>query len=123
VDESVDEGIPEKEPRFDYEEADVQRALEESLKSVYDAPWVSLPPVVIRESDSGKYQPLSEVLGKGKENVSDEQVVLDLLTLQTPKKKSPADQFIFQRRTSTPIESSGHDESSSLYAELGLTNS
>nr|GFB00492.1 hypothetical protein [Tanacetum cinerariifolium] len=28
-----------------------------------------------------------------------------------------------ERRTSTPTESSGHDESSSLYAELGLTDS
>nr|GFC73872.1 hypothetical protein [Tanacetum cinerariifolium] len=33
VDKSVAEGIPEKEPRVDDEEADVQRALEESLKS------------------------------------------------------------------------------------------
>nr|GEU68626.1 retrovirus-related Pol polyprotein from transposon TNT 1-94 [Tanacetum cinerariifolium] len=57
-----------------------------------------------------------EVQGNGKEKVSDEQVALDLLTLQTPKKKSHADQFIFQRCTSTPTESSGHDESSSLYA-------
>nr|GEZ69697.1 hypothetical protein [Tanacetum cinerariifolium] len=31
--------------------------------------------------------------------------------------------FIFQRRTSTPTGSSGHDESSSLYAELELTDS
>ncbi|GKE48350.1 hypothetical protein Tco_1479608, partial [Tanacetum coccineum] len=59
----------------------------------------------------------------GKEKVSDEQVALDLLTLQKPKKKISADQFIFQRRTSTQTESSGHDESSSLYAKLGLTNS
>nr|GEU48396.1 hypothetical protein [Tanacetum cinerariifolium] len=123
VDESVDEGIPEKEPRFDDEGADIQRAVEESLKSVYDAPWGPLLPVVIREPDSGKFQPLPEVQGKGKEKVSDEQVARDLLTLQTPKKNSPADQFIFQRRTSTPTESSGHDESSSLYAELGLTDS
>nr|GEU69966.1 hypothetical protein [Tanacetum cinerariifolium] len=99
--ESVDEGIPEKETRFDNEEAEVQRALEESLKSVYDTPWGPLPPVVIRELESGKYQPL----------------------LKTPKKKSPGNQFIFQRRTSTPTESSGHDKSSSLYAKLGLTNS
>nr|GFA90484.1 histone deacetylase 14 [Tanacetum cinerariifolium] len=95
LDVSLDEGIPKREPRFDDEEADVQRALEESLESVYDAPRGLLPSVV----------------------------ALDLLTLQTPKKKSPADQFIFQRRTSTPTESSGHDESSSLYAELRLTNS
>nr|GFA93949.1 hypothetical protein [Tanacetum cinerariifolium] len=93
VDESVDEGIHEKEPRFDDEEVDVQRALEESLKSVYDAPRGSLPPVVIREPNSGKYQPLPEVQGKRKEK------------------------FIFQRRTSTPTESFGHDESSLLYAD------
>nr|GFB82083.1 hypothetical protein [Tanacetum cinerariifolium] len=34
VDESMVEGIPEREPRVDDEEADVQRALEESLKSI-----------------------------------------------------------------------------------------
>nr|GEV20098.1 E-beta-farnesene synthase [Tanacetum cinerariifolium] len=67
VDESVDEGILEKEPRFDDEEADIQR--------------------------------------------------------ETPKKKSPTDQFIFKRRTSTPTKSSSHDESSLLYVKLGLTDS
>nr|GFA18386.1 hypothetical protein [Tanacetum cinerariifolium] len=74
VDESVDEGSLEKEPRFDDEEADIQRAVEESLKSVHDAPQSSLPPVVIREPNSGKFQPLPKVQGKGKEKVSDEQV-------------------------------------------------
>nr|GEW54122.1 ribonuclease H-like domain-containing protein [Tanacetum cinerariifolium]GEW54129.1 ribonuclease H-like domain-containing protein [Tanacetum cinerariifolium] len=88
IDKSVDEGIPEKEPRFDDEEADIQRVVEESLKSVHDAPRGSLPPVVIRELDSRKFQPLLEVQGKGKEKVSDEQVARDLLTLQTPKKNS-----------------------------------
>nr|GEV40029.1 retrovirus-related Pol polyprotein from transposon TNT 1-94 [Tanacetum cinerariifolium] len=97
VDESVTEGIPKKEPRVDDEEAD--------------------------ELESGKYQPLLEVQGKGKKKVTDEQVARDLLTLQTPKKKSHADQYIFQRCTSTPTGSFGHDGSSSLYAELGLTNS
>nr|GEV66042.1 retrovirus-related Pol polyprotein from transposon TNT 1-94 [Tanacetum cinerariifolium] len=77
------------------------RALEESLKSIYDAPRGPLPSVIIRELKSGKYQPLPE----------------------TPKKKSHADQFIFQRRTSTLTGSSGHDESSSSYAELGLIDS
>nr|GEZ49440.1 hypothetical protein [Tanacetum cinerariifolium] len=99
------------------------RALEESLKSIYDAPRGPLPPVVIREPESEKYQSLPKVQGKGKEKVTDEHVSLDLLTLQTPKKKSPADQFIFQRHTSTPTGSSGHDKSLSLYAELGLTDS
>nr|GEV94968.1 hypothetical protein [Tanacetum cinerariifolium] len=87
VDESVDEGIPEKEPRFDDEETDIQRAVGESLKSFHDAPRGSLPPVVIKELDSGKFQPLLEVQGKGKEKVSDEQVSRDLFTLQTPKKE------------------------------------
>nr|GEX72743.1 E-beta-farnesene synthase [Tanacetum cinerariifolium] len=84
-----------QEPRVDDEEDDVQRALEESLKSMYVVPRGPLPPVVIREPESGKYQPLPE---------------------------SPADRYIFQRRTSAPTRSSGHDESSSLYAELGLTD-
>nr|GEV75782.1 E-beta-farnesene synthase [Tanacetum cinerariifolium] len=67
VDESVAEDIPEKEPRFDDEEADVQRVLEESLKSIYDVPRGLLPLVVIWEPESGKYQPLPEVSRKGKE--------------------------------------------------------
>nr|GEW90246.1 retrovirus-related Pol polyprotein from transposon TNT 1-94 [Tanacetum cinerariifolium] len=99
------------------------RALEESLKSMYDVPRGSLPLVVIREPESEKYQPLPEVSGKGKEKVIKEQVARDLLTLQTHKKKSLADRYIFQRRTSTLTRSSGHDESSSLYAEFGLTDS
>nr|GEY75892.1 hypothetical protein [Tanacetum cinerariifolium] len=54
---------------------------------------------------------------------TEEQVAHDLLSLQKPKRKSPADQYIFQRRTSTPTGSSGHNESSSLYAELGQSDS
>nr|GEV19651.1 putative ribonuclease H-like domain-containing protein [Tanacetum cinerariifolium] len=65
VDES-NENVPAKEPQVDVEEADVQKALEESLKSMYDVPRGPLPPVVIREPESGKYQPLPEVLRKGK---------------------------------------------------------
>nr|GEU56980.1 hypothetical protein [Tanacetum cinerariifolium] len=123
VDESVAEDVPAKEPRVDDEETDVQRVLEESMKSMYDVPRGPLPPVVIREPEFEKYQPFSEVPGKGKEKVIKEQVARDLLNLQTPKKKSPADRYIFQRRTFTPTGSSRHDESSSLYVELGLTDS
>ncbi|GKB37294.1 hypothetical protein Tco_0882236, partial [Tanacetum coccineum] len=61
-------------------------------------------PVVLREPDSGKYQPLLEVQGKGKEKFVDEQAAHDLLTLQTPTKKSLAN-------------------SPSLDAELPLTDS
>ncbi|GKB38056.1 hypothetical protein Tco_0882998 [Tanacetum coccineum] len=49
-------------------------------------------PVVIREPDSRRLQPLLEVQGKGKEKVVKEQAAHELLTLQTPKKKSPRDQ-------------------------------
>nr|GEW72512.1 hypothetical protein [Tanacetum cinerariifolium] len=100
-----------------------EKKLEESLKSVHDAHRGPLPSMVIREPDSGKFQPLLEVQGKGKEKVSDGQVALDLLILQTPKKVSPTKQYIFQRRTSAPTEPSGHAESPSIYMELGLTDS
>ncbi|GJX91415.1 hypothetical protein Tco_0344741 [Tanacetum coccineum] len=123
VDEFVDEGIPLTEPGFGDLEADMQRAIEESLKDAHGAHRGPLPPVVFRETDTGKYQPLPEVEGKGKEKVGAEQAARVLLNLQTPKKKSSTEQYIFQRRTSAPTEPSGHDESSSLYAELGLTES
>nr|GEW44572.1 Gag-Pol polyprotein [Tanacetum cinerariifolium] len=55
VDESVDEGIPEKEPRFDDEEADIQRAVEESLKSVHDAPRGPFPPTLKNVSPAEQY--------------------------------------------------------------------
>ncbi|GJS60293.1 hypothetical protein Tco_0655077 [Tanacetum coccineum] len=101
VDEFVDERVPVNEPRFGDEEVDLQKTVEESLKDVYAAHQGLFPAVVIREPESRKFQPLPE----------------------TPKKKSLADQYIFQRRSFAPTEPSGHDESSSLYAELGLTNS
>ncbi|GJX74952.1 retrovirus-related pol polyprotein from transposon TNT 1-94 [Tanacetum coccineum] len=84
--EFVDEGVPLNEPRFGDEEADMQKAVEESLKDVHAAHQGLLPPVVIREPASRKFQPLSE------------------------------------RCTPAPTEPSGHKESSSLYAELGLTD-
>ncbi|GJR94133.1 hypothetical protein Tco_0266307 [Tanacetum coccineum] len=123
VDEFVDEGVPVNEPRFGDKEADLQKAVEESLKDVHAAYQGLHPLVVIREPESGKFQPLPKVRGKGKEKVSEEQAAQVLLNLQTPKKKSPADQYIFQRHSFAPTEPSGHDESSSLYAELGLTDS
>ncbi|GKC59365.1 hypothetical protein Tco_1086963, partial [Tanacetum coccineum] len=99
-----------------------QKAVEESLKDVHTAHQGPLPPVVIREPESGKFQPLPEVHGKGKEKVSEEQAAQVILNLQTPNKKSFVDQFIFQRRTPAQTKPSGHEESSSLYVELGLTD-
>ncbi|GJY43206.1 hypothetical protein Tco_0431419 [Tanacetum coccineum] len=124
VDEFVDEGVPAAKPSLeDTEEAILQKVLEESLTDAYPTQRGPLPPVVFRETDTGKLQPLPEVPGKGKEKVGEEQAAQVLLHLQTPKEKSPADQYIFQRRTPVPSEPAGHEESSSLYAELGLSGS
>nr|GEV06162.1 hypothetical protein [Tanacetum cinerariifolium] len=95
--------------------------LEESMKTAYALPRGTLPPVVIREPESGKYQPLPEVPGKGKAKVTKEEVAHDLLSLQKHKKTSPADQYIFQRRVSEPTGSSKHDESP--YDLLGHSDS
>nr|GEU56965.1 copia protein [Tanacetum cinerariifolium] len=61
------------EPQVAAEDADLQKALEESTKTTYAPPRGPLLPVVIREPESGKYQPLPEVPGKGKEKVTEEQ--------------------------------------------------
>ncbi|GKA94557.1 hypothetical protein Tco_0816595 [Tanacetum coccineum] len=93
VDEFVDEGIPAVETRFGDEEADMRKVVEESLKDAYVAPRGPLPPVVIREPEPGKYEPLPE----------------------TPKKKNSTEQFIFQRCTPAPTIPWSHEESSSLH--------
>ncbi|GKC06923.1 hypothetical protein Tco_0998533, partial [Tanacetum coccineum] len=46
-----------------------------------------------------------------------------LLNLQTPKKKSSAEQYILQSRSQLPTITTRREESSSLYAELGLSGS
>ncbi|GJV78526.1 hypothetical protein Tco_1514396 [Tanacetum coccineum] len=123
VDEVVDEGVPEKEPAHDDEEENLQRDLELSIKEQGERTQGLARPVVIREPDSGRIQPLLAVQGKGKEKVAEEQAAHDLLTLQTPKPKNPADQFIFQRRTPMLTEPSEHADSPSLDVELALTDS
>nr|GEX88187.1 hypothetical protein [Tanacetum cinerariifolium] len=114
------EEVPAEEPQVADEDVDYQNAVEESMKDAYAFPKGPLPPVVIREPESGKYQPLPEVLGKGNAKVTEEHVAHDLLSLQKHKKTSHADQYIFQRRVSEPTGSSGHDESP--YALLGQSD-
>nr|GEY30666.1 hypothetical protein [Tanacetum cinerariifolium] len=104
------------------EDAELQKVLEESMKTAYAAtPRGSLPPVVIRDPKSEKYQPLLEVPRKGKAKVFEEQVAHDLLSLKKPKKKSPADQYILQRYISEPAGSTLHEDSP--YAVLGQSDS
>ncbi|GJZ74414.1 hypothetical protein Tco_0638560 [Tanacetum coccineum] len=123
IDEFIDEGVPATKPSLeDTEEAILQKVLEESLTDAYPTQKGPLPPVVFREPDTGKLQPLPEVPGKGKEKVGEEQAAQVLLNLQTPKKKSSAQQYILQRHTPVPHESAGQ-ETSSLYAKRGLSGS
>ncbi|GJW97596.1 retrovirus-related pol polyprotein from transposon TNT 1-94 [Tanacetum coccineum] len=122
IDEPSDEGVPVEEPTRDDEEADLQRALELSLKKQGERTQGPARPVVLREPDSGKFQLLPKVQGNGKEKVIEEQVAHDLLTLQTSKKKSLAEQFIFQRRNTMPTEPTGHADSPSVDVELALSD-
>ncbi|GJV88155.1 hypothetical protein Tco_1532093 [Tanacetum coccineum] len=66
---------------------------------------------------------LQKVPGKGKEKVGEEQAAQVLLNLQTPKKKSSAEQYIFQRRSHVPTETAGREDSTSLYADVRLYGS
>nr|GEV58959.1 integrase, catalytic region, zinc finger, CCHC-type, peptidase aspartic, catalytic [Tanacetum cinerariifolium] len=85
VDEFVDEGIPEREPMFNDEEANMQRAVEESLKSVHDAHRgltdsdtesdEEVPPMVkIRAQDEGQAGPHPgvQIEGQARSNSSDD---------------------------------------------------
>nr|GFC01098.1 E-beta-farnesene synthase [Tanacetum cinerariifolium] len=121
VEASKTEKVPTVEPWVADEDAEYQKVLEESMKDIYALPKGTLPPVVIRKPESGKYQPLPEVPGKGKAKVTEEQVAHDILSLQKHKKTSPADQYIFQRPVSEPTGSFGHDDSP--YALLGQSDS
>ncbi|GJS46278.1 hypothetical protein Tco_0596399 [Tanacetum coccineum] len=124
VDEFVDEGVPAAKPSLeDTKEAILQKVLKESLTDAYPTQRGPLSPVVFRETDTGKFQPLPEVPGKGKEKVGEEQAAQVLVNLQTPKKKSSAEQYIFQRRSHVPTKTAGRKVSTSLYAELGLYGS
>ncbi|GKE20288.1 retrovirus-related pol polyprotein from transposon TNT 1-94 [Tanacetum coccineum] len=60
VDEFFDEGAPEKEPVYGDEEENLQWALELSLKDQGERTQGPARPVVFREPDSGRFQPLTE---------------------------------------------------------------
>nr|GEW52449.1 monodehydroascorbate reductase [Tanacetum cinerariifolium] len=110
VAESVAEDAPAKEPQVVAEDADLEKALEESMKRMYAAPRGPLPPVVIREPESGKYQPLPEVPGKGKAKETEEQVAHDLLSLQKPKKKIHSDSEEESEKVVLGADEGGQDE-------------
>ncbi|GKF62273.1 hypothetical protein Tco_0182327, partial [Tanacetum coccineum] len=67
----------EKEPVYGDKEASLQRALELSLKDQGERTQGPDHPVVFREPDSGRFQPLLEVQGNGKEKVIEEEAAHD----------------------------------------------
>nr|GEU33729.1 putative reverse transcriptase domain-containing protein [Tanacetum cinerariifolium] len=123
VDEPSDEDVLVEEPAYNEEEANLQRALELSLKEQAERTQGPARSVVIREPDSRRIQPLLDVQGKGKEKAVDEQAAHDLLNLQTLNNKSHVDQFIFQRRTHMPTKAFRPVESPFLDTQLALTDS
>ncbi|GKF64013.1 retrovirus-related pol polyprotein from transposon TNT 1-94, partial [Tanacetum coccineum] len=76
VDEPSDEGVLVEEPAYNEEEANLQRALELSLKDQGERTQGPARPVVIREPDSGRIQPLPDVQGKGKSPSLDAELAL-----------------------------------------------
>ncbi|GJW36175.1 retrovirus-related pol polyprotein from transposon TNT 1-94 [Tanacetum coccineum] len=60
VDKFVDEGVPHKEPAYDDEESNLQWALELSLKDQGERTPGPARPVVFREPNSRRFQPLLE---------------------------------------------------------------
>nr|GFA97673.1 hypothetical protein [Tanacetum cinerariifolium] len=95
VDEPSAKDVLVEEPTYNEEEANLQRALELSLKEQAERSQGPARPVVIREPDSERIQPLPDVQGKGKK----------------------------KRRTPMLTEAFGHAESPSLDAELPLIDS
>nr|GEY60131.1 hypothetical protein [Tanacetum cinerariifolium] len=88
VDEFFDESVPKNAPRFDDEEANLQRAVEESLKDVHATHQGPLLPMVFREPDFGRRQPLPDVQGKGKEKATRANVEIDTEELLSHTEKS-----------------------------------
>ncbi|GJR22640.1 hypothetical protein Tco_0971167 [Tanacetum coccineum] len=94
VDEFADEGVPMSEPKIVDKEADYQRDVELSLKDLEAKTQGPARTVVLRVPDSGRFQPLPEVQGKGKEKFIEEQAARDLLTLQTLKNETESDEEV-----------------------------
>ncbi|GJY93340.1 hypothetical protein Tco_0509122, partial [Tanacetum coccineum] len=89
----------EPEPQGKGDDPNLTRAIQMSLASFQEQGQAPIGGVAIREPFSDTIQKLPVVEGKGKGIATDEQATESLLDLHKPKKKSIADQYIFQRRT------------------------
>ncbi|GJT85396.1 hypothetical protein Tco_1067113 [Tanacetum coccineum] len=98
VDEPDEEPQPAPELQVEDEEFNLQRGIQMILESFQAHGQAPVDGVAFREPTSGITQKLPIVEGKGKGIATDEQVAQSLLELQTPKKTSTTDHYIFQRR-------------------------
>ncbi|GJR59594.1 retrovirus-related pol polyprotein from transposon TNT 1-94 [Tanacetum coccineum] len=123
IDEFVDEGVPDKESVYGDKEADMQRAIKETLKEVHYAHRGPLPPMVIREPDSGKFQPLPDVQGKGKEKMLEIKTKARLdQTLQDEGQagSNPGDATVSQPQSSHVVHAGPNREHMDLEENLKL---
>jgi hypothetical protein len=94
------------------EAADIQKAVEESLKTSETHPGPPLTGVSIKEPVPEKIMPLPDTIGKGKNVVSDEQAAHTLLHISSPASKLKEPRYEFKRRSpesSKPKEVSSED--------------
>ncbi|GJR46757.1 hypothetical protein Tco_1314860 [Tanacetum coccineum] len=88
------------------EEFDMERAIQMSLESFQVQGHAHVGGVAIQEPVAEAIRPLPIVEGKGKDIVTEEKDAQSMLALNTLKRRSTTDQFIFQRRTPATEEAS-----------------
>ena len=81
------------------EAANIQKAMEESLKTVEAQSGRPMTGVSIKEPESGKLKPIPETEGKGKGATTEEQAAHTLLHISSPASKSKDLQYIFKKRS------------------------
>lgn len=94
------------------EAADIQKAVEESLKPSETHLGPPLTGVNIKELESGKPQQLPVTIGKGKSVVTEEQAAHTLLHISSPASKLKEPRYEFKKRSpesSKPKEVSSED--------------
>lgn len=81
------------------EAADIQKAMEESLKPSGTHPGHPMTGVSIKEPESRKLKQLPETIGKGKSVATEEQAAHTLLHISSPASKTKDLQYEFKKRS------------------------
>jgi hypothetical protein len=108
------------------EAADIQKAVEESLKTSKTHPGPPLTGVSIKEPEPEKLKQLPDTIGKGKSVVTDEQAAHTLLHISSPVSKLKEPRYEFKKRSpksSKPKEVSSKDTLEQLQSHEPLIES